>query len=248
MTPTNIPDTRRVTDLARLAALGCAPSKWYGIRRPYRYPAEDWFAENTTTGPYVPLLDSCCIIWNGTPLSNGYARMNVDGKNTYVHRWAFREYQGDIPDGMEIDHRCRNPLCQNAGQDGGLSHLEAVPPVVNMRRTPAAMATHCLRDHPFTPENTYRTWNGHRGCRVCRRAMERIGDGYRGDPFGPVGRGGGPHDTCHAGHAWSAANTAFQPNGTRYCLLCRRVRARADYAAKVGRPPRAWRSRQRASA
>jgi len=206
---------------ARLAELGVKPSKWFGGRRPYGYPVEDWVHENTAPGPYAPLLGTRCIIWTGTPTPKGYARMRTGepGPQVAVHRWAHEEYIGPIPPGLDVDHRCGVTLCQNAGQNEGPSHLEAVTRLVNIRRTPRAMATHCQRDHPFTPANTYRNSKGSRGCRICRRAMERIGDGFKGDPWAPVRRG--TETVCVNGHERTEENTRIDGRGQLVCKTCR---------------------------
>lgn len=36
-----------------------------------------------------------------------------------------------------------------------------------------ANATHCVREHEFTPENTFYKSNGTRGCKECRRLHDR---------------------------------------------------------------------------
>jgi hypothetical protein len=73
---------------------------------------------------------------------------------------------GPIPEGLEIDHLCRNRACVNPG------HLEPVTRLENIRRGKQgefwAAKTHCKQGHPFSDENTYRT-NGKRRCRTCQK-------------------------------------------------------------------------------
>lgn len=58
-------------------------------------------------------------------------------------------FVGSIPDGMVIDHLCRNRACVRP------DHLEAVPQEVNVRRGASSNPhTHCRKGHEFTPENT----------------------------------------------------------------------------------------------
>lgn len=70
-----------------------------------------------------------CWVWPGAASTGGYAHLRINGGVEYVHRWSFRQHKGEIPDGYEIDHLCRNRLCMNP------EHLEAVPPVTNVRRS-----------------------------------------------------------------------------------------------------------------
>ncbi|MGO3650436.1 HNH endonuclease signature motif containing protein [Agrococcus casei] len=90
-----------------------------------------------------------------------------------AHRFAYADSRGAIPEGLEIDHLCRNRSCVNP------KHLEAVSKRENLARgyaVPAinARKTHCKRGHEFTAENTYR-WGSSRICRACKRLPSRGG-------------------------------------------------------------------------
>lgn len=52
-----------------------------------------------------------CLVWTGSKVSHGYGIILIEGKATSVHRVAYREYNGDIPQGMSIDHICGTKLC-----------------------------------------------------------------------------------------------------------------------------------------
>lgn len=69
-----------------------------------------------------------CLVWNGHTYSNGYGRIRVDGIVRLVHRVAYEEAVGPIPEGLEIDHLCRNKLCILP------AHLEPVTRRVNLLR------------------------------------------------------------------------------------------------------------------
>lgn len=106
---------------------------------------------------------SGCWLWVANTNGNGYGRFG----NLYSHRVSFIAFNGPLPDGTEIDHLCRQRECCNP------LHLEAVTHRENIRRgeTPCsqnARATHCVRGHEFSEENTF-TKNGSRKCRMCIR-------------------------------------------------------------------------------
>ena len=74
-------------------------------------------------------LPTGCIEWTGRCDARwGYSRFRVNGQMTYGHRAAYEMVRGPIPDGLVLDHLCRNPPCVNPG------HLEPVTDLENIRR------------------------------------------------------------------------------------------------------------------
>lgn len=72
-----------------------------------------------------------CWVWQKAMSADGYGRYSEPGKKLRSsHRVYYEQSKGPIPDGMHIDHLCRNTKCVNP------SHLEAVTPAVNTRRQP----------------------------------------------------------------------------------------------------------------
>ena len=54
-----------------------------------------------------------CIEFNGFRNKYGYGVINIGGKNQLVHRVAYEEFVGKIPDGVHVCHTCDNPSCWN---------------------------------------------------------------------------------------------------------------------------------------
>lgn len=105
-----------------------------------------------------------CWLWHGAVSSyTGYGSIGHNGKTCVAHRMAYLLVKGAIPDGLELDHLCRNRLCVNP------DHLEPVTHLENMRRGALATRTHCIHGHEYTPENTYLAPAGGRRCRQCAR-------------------------------------------------------------------------------
>ncbi len=101
-------------------------------------------------------------------IKGGY-RNNVRAEGRYknAHRAVYEWLVGPIPDGLQIDHLCRNPGCINP------SHMEPVTPRENVMRGDTIAAenaakTHCKHGHEFTAENTY-VWPKKPNSRSCRR-------------------------------------------------------------------------------
>lgn len=111
-----------------------------------------------------------CWIWNGARSRLGYGSFN-DGTRTHMaYRYSWEIVVGPIPEGLVLDHLCRNPPCVNP------AHLRAVTRQENtLAEGSLALAkkctekTHCKRGHEFTPENTYMEKGRKRRCRQCGR-------------------------------------------------------------------------------
>ncbi len=119
-----------------------------------------------------------CWAWTAASAGKGYGKYTIpyrDGtgrsKHVYAHRHAWAVLVGEIPEGMVIDHLCKNRKCVNP------DHLEVVTTRINNLRGAGfahtnARKTHCKSGHEFTEENTRHSSNG-RACLTCHRAWDR---------------------------------------------------------------------------
>jgi len=121
----------------------------------------------------VRISDAGCWEWLGRRNWAGYGRLTVTSptREVQTHRLAYELFVGPIPDGMQLDHVCRNRLCCNP------KHLEPVTARENQRRGTSPVsanmaATHCLRGHPLDDDNTY-LHKGRRQCKECQRTRTR---------------------------------------------------------------------------
>ena len=103
-----------------------------------------------------------CWIWIGAITHNGYPKATFNYETCLVHQVIYKHFKGPIPEGLEIDHVCRNKLCVNP------EHLEAITHKENVARY-AATITHCKKGHPLSGDNLYLTPDERRNCKTCRR-------------------------------------------------------------------------------
>lgn len=117
------------------------------------------------------IVDSGCFEWTGAMSSNGYGQFWLNGKNVGAHRVSYEQFVEEIPDGLEIDHLCRNRKCVNP------DHLEPITGSENLLR--GAMRnkgkTHCPKGHPYELDGHQyladgRTKGRHRRCKPCTYA------------------------------------------------------------------------------
>jgi hypothetical protein len=110
-------------------------------------------------------LDPKCWTWIAALTSRGYGSVSHGGRIWSSHKLAYELLVGAVPDGLQIDHLCKNKPCCNP------AHLEAVTGKVNCERTNAAQKTRCVNGHPLVGPNLIikSRPNGRtiRNCRVC---------------------------------------------------------------------------------
>ncbi len=107
-----------------------------------------------------------CWEFTGATSASGYGELRVEGRAVKAHRVAYELFVEPIPDGMEIDHICRNRSCVNP------LHLRVVRDLGQASNTANAnlAKTECPRGHAY---DSYRQ-SGARRCSECERIQRAL--------------------------------------------------------------------------
>lgn len=194
---------------------------------PYRQPLEQRFwrrVEKTDT----------CWIWTGGRGAREYGIFNYPGGQK-AHRYSYELHNGEIPDGLTVDHVCFNPPCVNP------EHLQLLTLEENSRRQQSKEWTHCRNGHEFTTENTVPVVYGlpdgrQRFTRRCRKCTNDSSSAWRRQKRRERGLKPHPSSTktqCPQGHLLKKPNLVAWAleRGHRQCLACARARASLQRSA-----------------
>lgn len=122
-----------------------------------------------------------CLIFKGSLGRGGYGQVNVDRTPRRTHRVTWEHVNGPVPEGLELDHLCRQRDCCEH------THLEAVTRLENIQRGAGpqrqrdrfAARTHCKNGHAMAENATtyIRDMYGYRcvvrECLACKRDNQR---------------------------------------------------------------------------
>lgn len=142
---------------------------------------KDWravpFKHMVSAHARIQVSKNGCWDWIGHRQPNGYGAFTVrltSGANGVkvcwlAHRLIYSYYRNGIPQGMSLDHLCKNRGCVNP------AHLEPVETHENNARSPhprlAAIKEtgRCIKGHPMVEGNISFDRHGTtRRCRTCR--------------------------------------------------------------------------------
>jgi hypothetical protein len=130
----------------RIKALGWCGSHYMRYRRTGSPTGSNARSAVERLLAFVQVADSGCWEWQGARMGStmayGQFSLTLMGRRTIsAHRASYILLRGDVPDGLELDHLCRNTICVNP------DHLEAVTHQVNNARSNSATARNLPKTH-----------------------------------------------------------------------------------------------------
>jgi len=57
--------------------------------------------------------NSGCWLWTAALNNRGYGQFSKDGRAVQAHRFSAEAFNGAIPEGLDVLHRCDTPACVN---------------------------------------------------------------------------------------------------------------------------------------
>lgn len=136
-----------------------------------RIPLKDRF-ENM----YESITESGCWIWKGfcdSRYGYGYIRNEGSTKRLYAHRVSYELYNGPIPEGLCICHKCDIRECVNPNHLFLGTITDNNRDMCKKKRDKNSKKTHCYKGHEFTPNNILITSHNARRCRKCHDEYQK---------------------------------------------------------------------------
>lgn len=111
-----------------------------------------------------------CWEWTAYRDAQGYGKVRVGRQTFGAHRVVYELMVGPVPDGLQLDHLCRNRGCVRP------AHLEPVTQRENILRgegiaAQEARSTACPRGHPYAVRR--RGSKQSRYCPICNAVSSR---------------------------------------------------------------------------
>ena len=121
----------------------------------------------------IPVPEAGCWLWVGAISGSGYGRVFHEGRMWQAHRLSWVQFNGDIPDGTFVCHRCDTPSCVNPSHLFLGSPRDNVMDMVAKGRHWLMSKTHCDQGHQLEGSNLRVNGRNERVCVECYRSLNR---------------------------------------------------------------------------
>ena len=122
-----------------------------------------------------PEPNSGCWFWTGRQHNGRYGRVGYGGEKYLAHRLLYELERGKIPEGLTLDHGCRQSLCVNP------DHMTPMTLRENQLLGGQYIKTRCPRGHIYDGIAKRGDGRTFRYCKTCDnvRTLKRYHDRRR---------------------------------------------------------------------
>lgn len=118
---------------------------------------------------YMPVTETGCWLWIGVLDRGGYGRIPIKKyKVRSAHRVAWELFNGLIPNGLFVLHKCDTRSCVNPEHLFLGTQTDNMVDCAKKGRNANQRKMYCVNGHKFTPENTI-IYSGKRKCKTCNK-------------------------------------------------------------------------------
>lgn len=116
---------------------------------------------------------STCWLWIASTMRDGYGTFFFHKKVMLAHRVAWILYKGELPDDIDVLHKCDVKYCVNPDHLYLGSDPDNATDAVIRKRNFNSAKMECIQGHPLYGANLYVFPNEKRMCRICQLERRR---------------------------------------------------------------------------
>lgn len=97
----------------------------------------------------TPFKNTLCWMYKGYKNELGYGRLRMNGKKVLAHRAMWELFEGEIPEGLCVLHKCDRPSCINISHLFLGTHADNVFDCIKKGRHKGYLNSPFKKGHPY---------------------------------------------------------------------------------------------------
>ncbi len=119
-----------------------------------------------------------CWEWMSVVNDSGYGEFSMDGRMKKAHRASYELFNGSIPDGLLVRHKCDTRTCVNPWHLILGTAKDNSQDTLSRGRNPNASKSFCIRGHSLKDPKNLVPRKGKVKVRVCRTCARLRGRAF----------------------------------------------------------------------